>query len=69
MHPWHKAWLVCLYSMKHDNSTEEMEQYFCNIVNVIEKANLVFQILIAESEILPVSELPCANFLCKGSAE
>jgi len=55
--------------MKHDNSTEEVEQYFCNIVNVIEKVNLVFQILIEESEILPVSELPFATLLCKGSME
>lgn len=69
MHPWHKAWLVCLYFMKHDNSTEETEQYFCNTVNVIEKADLVFQILIEEREILPASELPCANLLRKGSME
>lgn len=66
MHSWHKAWLVCLYFMKHDNSAGEMEQYFCNVVSVIEKANLVFQILVAESEILPFSELLCANLLCKG---
>lgn len=55
--------------MEHDNSIEEMEQYFYTRVNVIEKVNLVFQILIAESEILPVPELPCANLFCKGRME
>lgn len=44
-----------------------MEQYFCSIVNVI--VNLVFQILIEESEILRFSKLPCANFLWKGNTE
>lgn len=27
----------------------------------------MFGALIEESEILPFSELPCANFLCRGS--
>lgn len=32
--------------MKCGNSTEEMQQYFCNIAHVTEKANFVFQILL-----------------------
>lgn len=44
-----------------------MEPYFCNIVNVI--VNLLFQILIEESEILRFSELSSANFLRKGNTE
>lgn len=67
MLPWHKAWLVCLYFMKHGNSIEEMEQYFWNTVSVTEKASLVFQVFIVESQILAVSEFPCANLLSKGS--
>lgn len=69
MHPWQKAWLVCLYFMKHGNSIEEVEQYIWNTVSVTEKVNLVFQILVMESKILAVSEFPYANFLSKGSVE
>lgn len=69
MHPWHKAWLVCLYFKEHSNSIEEMEQYFWNTVSVTEKANLVFQVLIVESQMLAVSGFPYRNLLSKGSEE
>lgn len=69
MQPWHKAWLLCLYFMKHDNSTEEMEQYFCNMVHVIEKANFVFQILFAGRKIIPFFLIALPNLLCRCSME
>lgn len=46
-----------------------MEQYFWNTVSVTEKANLVFQVLIVESQMLAVSGFPYTNLLSKGSEE
>lgn len=53
--------------MKHGNSIEEMKQNYWNTDSVTENANLLFQVLNVESQILAVSEFSYANLLSKGS--